>query len=83
MELYDKWRHMIPVEKRKEYKYFDVPPPEGIRKKVKENKKESKATRDARSASDKPMIPGAHPTPKAHPKKAKAKAKPKSKKGII
>ena len=83
MELYDKWRHMIPMEKRKAYKYFDVPPPEGIRKKVRENKKEAKTTRDARSASNRAILPGAHPTPKAPPRKTKAKAKPKSQKGII
>jgi len=83
MELCDKWQHMTPMEKRKEHKCFDVPPPEGMRKKVKENKKEAKTTRDARSASDRAMLPGAHPTPKARPKKAKAKAEPKSQKGNV
>lgn len=79
MELYDKWRHMIPIEKRKEYKDFDVPPPVTIRKKVKENKKVAADTRAARSATDSIILPGSQ----APKKKAKKQAKPKSDKGII
>jgi len=44
MELCDKWRHMTPIEKRKEQKHFDEAPPEAMRKKVKANKKEAKNT---------------------------------------
>jgi len=50
-ELYDKWRPLIPIEKRKEYKYYNEEPGEVIRGKVKANTKQAKATRSSRTAT--------------------------------
>jgi len=51
-ELYDKWRPLIPVEKRKEYKCYNDDPGDEMRGKVKKESKESKAARKNRSATN-------------------------------
>ncbi len=50
-ELYDKWRPLIPIEKRNEYKYYKDEPGEEIRGKVKANTKAAKAARTGRTSS--------------------------------
>ena len=51
-ELYDKWRPLIPIHKREEYKYYKDDPGEEIRGKVKANTKAAKAARAGRTASN-------------------------------
>ena len=51
-ELHDKWRPLIPLHKRDEYKYYKDDPGEEIRGKVKANKKAAKAARAGRTASN-------------------------------
>jgi len=56
-ELYDKWRPLIPFEKRKEYKYYNDDPGDEIRGKVKTETKASKAARKSRSATNVEQVP--------------------------
>ena len=75
-ELYDKWRPLVPVAKRKEYKCYDIDPGESIRGKVKANTKAAKAALTGRTASNVVDI-------KAVTQQSKSDANPPTTKGII
>lgn len=74
-ELYDKWRPLIPTEKRNQYKYYKDEPGEAIRGKVKANTKAAKAARIGRTSTREADIDGEQ--------QQKIKAKSSSKQGDI
>jgi hypothetical protein len=51
LELYDKWRVLIPQERRT-YHYIATPPPQAVRDKVKKHTKDSKKQRQERSRTE-------------------------------
>jgi hypothetical protein len=51
LELYDKWRPLIPVERRTYY-YIANPPPQSVRDKVKKHTKDTKSQRKERSRTE-------------------------------
>jgi hypothetical protein len=77
--LHKQWGAFIPEEKKKEWRYYYEEPPEEIKKQIKDNSKEARATRQKRSRTvvtdggeDKKVA--------AKPTKKKMEAKPTKKK---
>ena len=80
MTLYDKWRPLVPHDKRPSFKYYHTDPGEERRGNIKENKKQSAELRKNRSVTvqdDGDKKPAAKKTPrKKNTKVTAVKAKP-------
>ena len=72
-ELYDKWRPLIPVEKRAQYKYYNEDPGDEIRGKVKTQSKEAKTARKNRSATNVPSVKNPPTVPKNDEREANSR----------